>query len=89
MDLDQKIKLNELCTKAQQGALIELSELYFLPLNLDRDYYYKSLLRTALQYRQINNLDTVEIENILIGTEEKEKRIKELELELQKLKENI
>ena len=86
MELDKQTQLNELYAKAKRGEMIQQYQLSFIPSELDRNYYYKDLLSVALNFRKENNIDYTEIENILNGTAEREMRIKELELELLKLR---
>lgn len=86
MELEQQTKLNQLYSKVKNGEMVYQYELSFIPNELDRDYYYKDLLNVLLEYKKANNLDTTEITNILNGEVERERRIKELELELLKLK---
>lgn len=86
MELEKQTQLNQLYVRAKVGEIIQEYELSFIPTELDRNFYYKDLLYTALSYRKENNFDTTEIENILNGTLEKEIKIKELELELLKLR---
>ena len=89
MQTDKQIALNELYLKAKQGEIIKESDLAFIPGDLDRDYYYKDLLTTAFNYRAENGGNVLEIQNILTGQLDKEIKIKELELELLKLRGNI
>lgn len=89
MQTDKQIALNELYLKAKQGEIVKESDLSFIPSQLDRDYYYKDLLTTAFNYRAENNGNILEIQNILTGQLDKEIKIKELELELLKLRGNI
>lgn len=86
MDLEKKNKLNELYSKAKLGVMIEQNELAFIPDILDRDFYYKDLLSASLNYRKANDIDYSDIEYILSGQKEKDLKIKELELELLKLR---
>lgn len=86
MELEREVKLNQLYSKVKSGEMVYQYELSFIPNGLDRDYYYKDLLNVLLEYKKANNLDTTEITSILNGEVERERRIKELELELLKLK---
>lgn len=86
MEQDKQIKLNELYTRAKSGEVIEKHELAFIPTELDREFYYKDLLNATLRFKKAYGLDTTEIEKILSGELEREMKIKELELELLKLK---
>ena len=89
MQTDKQIALNELYLKAKQGEIIQQYELAFIPNQLDRDYYYKDLLTTAFNYRAENGGNILEIQDILTGEKDREIKIKELELELLKLRGNI
>lgn len=80
----ERDKLENLYKRAKQGEIIPLTDLVFIPDVLDREYYYKSMLALALEYKKNNSLDTKEVEELLFTKEELE--IKELEEKLASLK---
>lgn len=86
MELEKQTQLNELYTRARNGELIQSFELSFIPSNLNRDFYYKDLLLICLDYRKAHSQDTQQIEDILNGEVDRQRKIKELELELLKLR---
>ena len=80
----ERDKLENLYKRAKQGEIIPLTDLVFIPDVLDREYYYKSMLALALEYKKNNSLDTKEVEELLYS--KKELEIKELEEKLALLK---
>ena len=80
----EREKLRILYEKAKLGEIIPLTNLVFIPDILDREYYHRSMLTLALEYKKNNNLDTKEVEELLYN--KKELEIKELEEKLAQLK---
>lgn len=86
MEPDKHTKMIELYTRAKNGDIIQEYELSFIPNEFDRNFFYKDLLSTTKIAKLERNEDITEIDNILSGKLERERKIKELELELLKLR---
>ena len=86
MELDKHTKMIELYTRAKNGDIIQEYELSFIPNEFDRNFFYKDLLSTTKIAKLAKSEDITEIDNILSGKLERERKIKELELELLKLR---